>query len=728
MKKIFLLLLFFCNSFYSQSTTIFQTHNNSFDYYKSKPNVLNVLKDENGYNIFNSSGTDSLIFYGEGGHFGTSVSSAGDVNGDSYSDIIVGAPGDRGIYLYFGGDTMDNIVDLKIRGETWDERFGVAVSTAGDVNGDGFSDIIIGKEGLSSITGSAYIYFGGVNIDSISDLTLNSELNNSYFGTAVSTAGDVNGDGYSDVIVGAFRYINNTGRAYIFYGGENMDNIADVILTGDIPESFFGCSVKTAGDINGDGFSDVLVGAWGYSGYKGRAYVFYGSSSMDSIADVVMTGVAVNDAFGISVSTAGDLNKDGYSDVIIGSSGYNGYVGRAYVYLGGVIMNNIEDIIYSGFGKNFGISVSVVGDINGDGFSDVIVGEEGNNIDTGKAYIFFGGLAMLNIPDIIFNGETQNSFYGYSVSTAGDVNGDGYSDALVGAPGFESIYGRGRAYLYINKLIRPQLINPLNKSINNPLLINFKWRNFDSTIYYILSVSSDSLFNNILVKDTIYEDTSKSITGFQKGTRYFWSVQAKNTSGLIVNSLISSFTTIPPIKINIKVLMEGMYSTAFNQLTRKDSVKVYLRNSSPPYVIMDSAKGTIDTISHSGLFNFINSSSGTYYLVVKHLNCLETWSKSGGEPLVNDYLIKNYDFTNSNSQAYGNNMKLIGSKYCIYSGDVNQDGFIDLFDVVPIYNDSKNFITGRYLVTDLNGDNVVDLADMTICSNNSKGFIRVRRP
>ena len=164
------------------------------------------------------------------------------------------------------------------------------------------------------------------------------------------------------------------------------------------------------------------------------------------------------------------------------------------------------------------------------------------------------------------------------------------------------------------------------------------------------------------------------------------------------------------------------------QLTRKDTIGVYLRNSSPPYELLDSAKGIIDSISQSGLFNFVNASSGTYYIIGKHFNCLETWSKTGGETLFANGLSFNYDFTNTITQAFGSNLKLKGSKYCLYSGDIDQDGYINLSDVIPIYNDATLFVSGSYIVTDLTGDSIVDLSDVSLCYNNSVNFVGVIRP
>lgn len=182
------------------------------------------------------------------------------------------------------------------------------------------------------------------------------------------------------------------------------------------------------------------------------------------------------------------------------------------------------------------------------------------------------------------------------------------------------------------------------------------------------------------------------------------------------------------IVVNLKVSIEGLYNSSFNQLLRKDSIKLCLRNSISPFDLIDSVLNTIDTISFSNLFTFSNSPTGSYYIVVKHFNSIETWSKFGGEYLINNNSIYSYDFTNSNSKAYGNNLKLKGSKYCIYSGDINKDGFINLTDIVNVYNSSTNFVSGRYITEDLNGDNVVDLNDVTISFNNSNVFVHSIRP
>ncbi len=173
--------------------------------------------------------------------------------------------------------------------------------------------------------------------------------------------------------------------------------------------------------------------------------------------------------------------------------------------------------------------------------------------------------------------------------------------------------------------------------------------------------------------------------------------------------------------LNLTVIPEAFYRILSNSLNMKDTVRAYLRNSTAPYSLVDSAKANIDSLTFTGAFSFKNMSSGNYYIQVKHRNCIETWSKAGGESFTSG-VTKSYDFTGSASQAYAGNMILRGSKYCIYSGDPNQDGFINLSDVLLTYNASSAFTTG-YVVTDINGDIAVDLSDVITCYNNSSNFV-----
>ncbi len=175
----------------------------------------------------------------------------------------------------------------------------------------------------------------------------------------------------------------------------------------------------------------------------------------------------------------------------------------------------------------------------------------------------------------------------------------------------------------------------------------------------------------------------------------------------------------PSIKIAVKAIFEGMYYPLFNLMSRRDTVKAYLANSQPPFNLIDSSTSVIDSLSFSGVFTFPNAPTGVYYLVLRHFNSIETWSKVGGSMFTRDMTDDSYNFTTAISQAYGNNLKVKGGKYCIISGDVIQDGYIDGSDMLIIDNDAYTFASGRFLPSDLNGDGFTDAADMQIADNNN---------
>lgn len=390
---------------------------------------------------------------GTGNNFGASVSSAGDVNNDGYDDVIVGAFGYNSntgrAYVYYGGSTMDNTADVTMTGQDYNQFFGSSVSSAGDVNGDSYDDLVIGAYGYNSGVGRAYIYHGGSAMDNAADLTVDGEAAGDTFGRSVSAAGDVNNDGAGDIIVGAPGHTLNTGRAYVYFGGSGMDSSADVTMSGDTTECYFGFSVSNAGDVDGDSYADVIIGACGNDTTSSNAYIFMGGASMDSLIDETLLGENVGSYFGYSVSDAGDLNDDNYADVIVGAYRIGSGVGRAYIYFGGVNMyGDTAAVAITGetAGNYLGRSVSSAGDVNNDGFADVIVGSFGYNSTTGRAEIYFGG-AEVNIgADVTLNGETLNNYFGRLVSIAGDVNNDGFDDVIVGAPHYNS--NTGRAYVY----------------------------------------------------------------------------------------------------------------------------------------------------------------------------------------------------------------------------------------------------------------------------------------
>jgi DNA-binding MarR family transcriptional regulator len=378
---------------------------------------------------------------------------AGDVNGDGYDDIIIGSAGDDTngtdagrAYLYYGRSKMNGTPDVVFNATAPGDRLGWAVSGAGDLNGDGYDDIVMGaiyNDSGGDNAGRAYIFFGGQNMDTIADVNLTGEAACDFFGISVSGAGDVNCDGYDDVLIGSCDNDAgdiNAGRAYIYFGGPNMNNVSDVVFTGG-PTDGLGATVSGAGDVNGDGYDDVIVGAPGTEApYEntGRAYVFFGGQQMDNVADVTFNGTGLWDQFAVCVCGAGDLNGDGYDDVAVGADDYpSSYAGRVEVFFGGRQMNNKPDIVIRGASTldSLGWSVSGIGDVNGDGYDDLMTEAEGNDVgatNAGRAYIFYGGRSMDNISDLAFNGTISDQRFGRPVSGAGDVNRDLYDEILIG--------------------------------------------------------------------------------------------------------------------------------------------------------------------------------------------------------------------------------------------------------------------------------------------------------
>ena len=244
---------------------------------------------------------------------------------------------------------MSAAADWTAEGDQASANFGFSVGTAGDVNGDGYSDVIIGAynyDNGETNEGRAFVYQGSAaGLSATADWTVESDQAGARFGYSVGTAGDVNGDGYSDVIVGAFAYDtgeSDEGWAFVYHGSATgLSVTADWTAESDQASARFGYSVGTAGDVNGDGFWDVIVGALYYDNgedSEGRALVYQGSATgLSATSDWTAESDQASALFGYSVGTAGDVNGDGYSDVIVGAIYYdNGEtdVGGAFVYHG----------------------------------------------------------------------------------------------------------------------------------------------------------------------------------------------------------------------------------------------------------------------------------------------------------------------------------------------------------------------------------------------------------
>ena len=366
--------------------------------------------------------------------------------------------------------------DAVITGETANDDFGWEVAPAGDVNGDGEPDLIVGapsNDAVAGFAGRAYLFLGPVAgaLDAAdADATISAEAFGDNLGFSVASAGDVNGDGLGDIIIGARS--NDTrgtqaGRVYLFLGpvaGNLNATAADAIISGAAFDEV-GRSVAPAGDINSDGFDDIIIGT-DIAGpqFEGRAFIFHGPLTGErnaSTADAIISGSFANESFGAQVASAGDQNGDGVADLIVGAPRFplNGQgTGRAYIFYApvtGAISAATADAILFGeqLNDSFGTSVAPAGDVNGDGDDDVIVGaDQLFKTGAGKAYVFYGplnGSVLAANAGAILTGENLDDLFGTSVSGAADFNGDGFDDVVVGAWDNGGGGGRsGRAYVF----------------------------------------------------------------------------------------------------------------------------------------------------------------------------------------------------------------------------------------------------------------------------------------
>ncbi|HVN37628.1 MAG TPA: integrin alpha [Myxococcota bacterium] len=436
-----------------------------------------------------------------GANLGISVAGAGDVNGDGYDDVIVGAykfdagETDEGAaFVYLGSCTGISGAPASMIQSNQAGAWLGSVASAGDVNGDGYDDVIVGAQKYADgeiAEGAAFVFLGSRHgivargDPTNADATLESNQANAYFGGSVASAGDVNGDGYDDVIVGANGYedrVSETdeGAAFIFLGSRHGivahgdPTTADTRLeTNQLGGNL--TAVASAGDVNGDGYDDVIVGANAYDApdtNEGAAFVFLGSrggiaDGNPMTADARFESNQARSFFGSSVAS-GDFNGDGYSDVAIGGGNYDApdaNEGAVFVFLGsraGLRDGNpaTADAVFQSDQPGAFFASVAAGDFGGDASDDLIIGAhtyDDGELNEGAAFLFLGsrhGLASGNPATAAARLEVnqQGADFGAAVASAGDVNGDGSDDVIVGAGNYDDgELNEGAAFVYLGE-------------------------------------------------------------------------------------------------------------------------------------------------------------------------------------------------------------------------------------------------------------------------------------
>ena len=430
-----------------------------------------------------------------GENMGSAVSGVGDVNGDGKSDVLVGAQKhslslyrEGAAFLFYGGGGgLSSFPDWKMGSGQQGSLYGCATDYLGDVNADGYDDVVIGacefnllddSTVTKSKVGAAYVYYGGPNFaaKTNADWSLLGDQADARLGSAVS--GYINehqsaGIKYADLLIGTpfYNYEEKTknGRVSLYLGSTSgLATSPDWEVFGEYSSSLFGSAVDNAGDVNGDGYDDVIIGAPRPTNV-GYAYVYHNSASgLATSFSWRESDEKGGSSYGAAVAGVGDVNNDGYDDVLVGAptfkvliDGVLQSVGCVYLYLGsanGLSEDPLPPLCGTQDGGRFGASVAAAGDMNGDGYDDFLVGMPFysiNNEKQGAVFLFFGGPS--GVKSDYFEstyGTKADTEFGTSVSSAGDVNDDGLLDVIVGAPNYKaSGYRVGRTMTYYSGMV-----------------------------------------------------------------------------------------------------------------------------------------------------------------------------------------------------------------------------------------------------------------------------------
>ncbi|BBK41322.1 hypothetical protein STVA_13420 [Allostella vacuolata] len=592
-------------------------------------------------------GIDPEDATGKGNHFGWSVSAAGDLDGDGIDDLIVGAPAKRDLgseepgngtsYVVYGREDFAGSLDLSsldgqtgfaIRRASPGDESGLTVRAAGDVNGDGFADILIATPYAGGTSGGAYVVFGGPRgADPTFDL---SALNGSNgfaiagsggtkTGFAAASAGDFNGDGFADILLGAPFANVLDGGAFIVFGGwdvpatvalGSLDGENGVAITGTGLMLNLGYAVSTAGDMNGDGLADVIV-----SDYYANGVVIFGReggsdpaidvASLDGSNGFAFENAGQIDKFHLAVGFAGDLNGDGLADVMIGAPDANGSAGATYVVYGraddfdpvvdlaaldgsnGFILNGAD----AGDGSGRYLSLA---DVDGDGADDLVIAAPGAYGGAGATHVIFGteqsalppppappplpppppppplpDLPVMRLGAAIepvafepvncfviwgrkYTEEWNQYDWGtWSATSAGDLNGDGFDDVIVATPWVPQgdTNGVGETYVVFGKadgFVSPLEVSDLDGSNGFVIRGEYDPQSFNGT-YSGWSVGPAGDVNGDGVDDIVIgapgilygESASYVVFGRSDGFPALLELSSLGSDGLVINGAVT---------------------------------------------------------------------------------------------------------------------------------------------------------------------------------------------
>ena len=433
-----------------------------------------------------SDGTD------KGAEYGKVVIAAGDVNCDSIPDAAIGTPkflveleNSGAVFVYAGVDGygLGNDVYRFLTTQDKGSLFGEAVASAGDVDGNGCDDLIVGapnhfEDGMFGQPGAAYLYYSYPSPTGLLDTPGWSKAGpekDSHLGAAVAAAGDVNGDGYADVLVSAPAYcstlILSEGLVWLFHGSAaGLESEPAWTFTGEQYAAKAGTALAGLGDVNGDGLDDFAVSAPYFNTSvgldAGKVWVFFGSRTNDTGVEAAswsVLGTQVNEYLGSALAGAGDVNGDGFADLVIGAVGFNEYMmpgsGAAFLYLGsssGMRSASPWRVTGRQAYSGFGYAVGALGDVNGDQLNDIVVGaylydEGGSPNDKGMVSVYAGTKSGLTLSPVwTMLGDKADSTFGKATAGVGDVDQDGYADLIVGAPEYklDDKTPLGRVFVY----------------------------------------------------------------------------------------------------------------------------------------------------------------------------------------------------------------------------------------------------------------------------------------